>query len=390
MGKTLIAQAEHLMTALNTFLTGVKVLDLSQYIPGPMASLFLADMGADVLKIEPPNGDEMRQVGPRDSTGRPIFYDTLNSGKSVRRLNLKNPAERDDFLETMLDYDVLIEGFRPGVMGRLGLDYDTLCALHPGLIFCSLSGYGATGAEAGKAAHDGNYLATSGIMARNGADAPVYFDPPLSDTSGALFAAMTILGALHGRARTGRGCRIDIGLADVAMPLQMLQVAAFGAIGANPGPRETYLNGGAAYYNVYRTRDGRHVMLGAMEQKFWTNFCMAAKRPAWVARHADHIPQNILIDEVSAFFATIDLAQALALFADKDCCLSPVLDLAEAMREPQLQARNIVRRAPHGEWQALYPAWINGAPPPPRPPVQERSIAPAPDYSVQPRIIKTK
>jgi alpha-methylacyl-CoA racemase len=358
------------MARLHTFLSGVKVLDLSQYIPGPMATLLLADMGADVLKIEPPQGDQMRELGPRNAAGEPVFYAALNAGKRVCRMNLKEAGERARFLDIARDYDVLIEGFRPGVMARLGLGYDQVKAVNPGLIWCSISGFGARGAEAATAAHDGNYLAASGILDRNGANGPEFFDPPISDVAGSLFAALAILGALHGRQRDGRGCAIDLALADVPMPLQLMQIAAYGANGTVPVRRSTYLNGGAAYYRIYSTADGRHVMLGAVERKFWTAFCEAAERPHWIARQDEPLPQSSLAAEVQSFFAGLTLSETTARFDGVDCCLSPVLTLAEAMSSQHVSARGLVRAggAP-GDLQALFPALFDGEAPRARTPV---------------------
>ena len=352
------------MSRLNSFLAGIKVLDLSQYIPGPMASLMLADMGADVLKIEPPRGDEMRHLGPRDAAGDPVFYGALNAGKSVRRMDLKSTAGQAEFLELAGQADILIEGFRPGVMQRLGIDYVVLARINPRLIFCAMSGYGAVGPDITKAAHDGNYLATSGVLDRNGGEGPQFYDPPLSDTSGALYATIAILAALQGRHGSGRGCQIDLGLADVVMPLQMLQVADFGANGHIPRRRTTYLNGGAAYYQVYRTADGRHVMLGAVEPKFWRAFCECAGHADWIARHAEPMPQGPLIADLAHWFATFALDDVLERFAPVDCCLSPVLDLAEALTSEQTRSRGLVRQgARAGDLQALFPAYIDGQPP---------------------------
>lgn len=360
------------MSLLNTFLTGVKVLDLSQYIPGPMASLYLADMGAEVLKIEPPNGDEMRQVGPKDDEGFSIFYRALNAGKTVRRLDLKSTAGHAELLALVAKADILIEGFRPGVMARLNLAYETLQAINPRLIYCSLSGFGATGKRGHLAAHDGNFMALSGILDRNGTEGPVNFDPPISDVAGAVFAAFTLAGALQGRTRTGEGCQIDIGLADIPMPLQMLQIAAFGAKGIVPKRGETYLNGGAAYYHLYETADHRHVMLGAMEPKFWTNFARTAGHPEWIARQFEPLPQQALTRDVAAFFAGHTLEVILARFDGADCCLSPVLDLGEALTDADLIARQLVRADDDpDDLQALLPAWVNGVPPNMRPPLRE-------------------
>ena len=355
------------MSRLNGFLEGVKVLDLSQYIPGPMASLFLADMGAQVLKIEPPRGDEMRGLGPRDAAGGPVFYGALNAGKTVRRMDLKDAAARGEFIALSRDFDILIEGFRPGVTARLGVDYATLSRVNPKLIYCSMSGFGARASSTGLAAHDGNFMATSGLLDRNGAP-PRFFDPPLSDTCGSLFAGLAMLGALHEQRRTGRGSHIDLGLADVMMPLQLMQIADFGANGHVPKSDTTYLNGAAAYYQIYRTSDHRHVMLGSIEPKFWRAFCDAACRPDWIVRQSEPLPQSALKQDVAEFFASATLTQTLARFAQVDCCLSPVLDLGEAVASEHTQSRMLVRANERtGQLQALFPAYVDGAPPRSRP-----------------------
>ena len=351
------------MSRLNGFLSGVKVLDLSQYIPGPLAGLYLSDMGAEVLKIEPPRGDEMSGLGPRDPQGSPVFYRALNAGKTVRRMNLKDAATREEFIALARDFDVLIEGFRPGVTTRLGVDYATLSRVNPKLIYCSVSGFGARASRTELAAHDGNFMAASGVLDRNGPE-PRFFDPPLSDVCGALFAALAIVAALHEQRRTGRGSHVDLGLADVMMPLQLMQIADWGANRHVPKSNSTYLNGGAAYYQIYATRDDRHVMLGSLEPKFWRAFCEAAGRPDWIARQDEAMPQQALMREVAGFFASATLAESLARFADVDCCLSPVLDLGEAIGSEHVVSRNLVRASDDtGELQALFPAYVDGEPP---------------------------
>ena len=351
------------MSRLGQFARGVRVLDLSAFLPGPFASLMLADMGAEVLKIEPPAGDAMLQLGPRDAEGTPVFHAAVNAGKTVRRMDLKRPDIRAEFLRLVAEFDVLIEGFRPGVMQRLGLGYPVLREINPGLIYCSLSGYGANSPMARHAGHDANYLAAAGVLHRNGADAPLFYDPPLSDVSGSLFGVIAILGALRAREADGKGCEIDIGLADTAMPLQLFPIAAYGTIGAVPGRRQTYLNGGAAYYQVYATADGRHIALGAAEPKFWRAFCEAAGRPDWIGRGAEALPQTALTAEVAALIGTLTLAECEARFAAPDCCVSPVLDLGEAIASPHHRARGLVRPAPDGALQALFPARVDGVPP---------------------------
>jgi crotonobetainyl-CoA:carnitine CoA-transferase CaiB-like acyl-CoA transferase len=367
----------HPMSRLRLFARGVRVLDLSWFLPGPMASLLLADMGAEVLKIEPPAGDPMRAVGPRDAAGAGVFHAAVNAGKTVLRIDLKRAEGRAAFLDLVREADVVIEGFRPGVMDRLGLGWTMLRSVNPRLILCSLSGYGAEGPLAGAAGHDNNYLAASGVMHRNGEAAPTFLDPPVADTTGALFAAMSILGALRARDADGQGCHLDVALADVPMTLQLFAIAGLGATGEVPQRNATYLNGGAAYYRTYACADGRHVTLGAIEPKFWASFCAAAGRPDWVARQDETLPQTALIAEVQALLATMTQEQAVARFGPADCCFGPVLDLGEAVASPQHAARRLVRRAPDGVLQALYPAWVDGAPPTPRQPAREEPMAPA-------------
>lgn len=343
------------MPSVQTFLSGVKVLDLSHYISGPFASLMLADFGADVLKVEPPNGDGMQMLGPQDANGQPVFYEALNAAKSVIRLDLKTVAGKTRFLDLIDNADVLIEGFRPGVMKRLGLDYAELKERRPELIYCSISGYGPEGPLADIAAHDGNFLATAGVLDRNGGDDRFFFDPPVADMSGALFAAVAILGALNGRHKSGRGVHIDIGLADALMPLQLLQIADWAANGTVPRPRSYYLNGGAAYYQVYQTADARHVMLGAVEPKFWRAFCGAACRDDWLARQGEVMPQAALIADVAAFFSSMTLSESDARFLGVDCCYSPVLNLDEALASEQVVTRALVCNG-----QARFPAKFDG------------------------------
>ena len=354
------------MSALNQWLEGVRVLDLSSFLPGPLATLFLADFGADVLKIEAPRGDELRNLGPRDAAGRPIYYESVNGGKTVRRMDLKDAQVREDFLRLVDRADVLVETFRPGVMARLALDYATLSARNPRLVYCAINGYGIGSTLEQAAGHDVNYLALAGVLERNGDAAPVCFEPPVADTSGSLYAVIAILGALRGRERTGRGCMIDIALADVAQPLQSFQVGDYGARRASPSRHESSLNGGAAYYGIYATRDGRHVALGAIEPKFWSNFCAAAGHPGWAARHDEPLPQRALARDVAAFLATLTLDECVARFTRTDCCVAPVLTLAEALESSHVRERGLVRRGEGGDLQALFPAQVDGEAPAPR------------------------
>jgi alpha-methylacyl-CoA racemase len=363
-------KADSGQSRLNSFLSGLKVIDFSSFLPGPLASLLLADMGADVLKIEHPSGDEMQRLGPRDGHGKPVFHSAINAGKRIRRLDLKSALGLAEARAFVADMDVLLEGFRPGVMKRLGLGYEEVRSINPRLIYCSLNGYGAEGPLAQAAGHDGNYLSLAGILDRNGDHSPSFFDPPIADTTGSLFATIAILGALEERRKSGNGCQIDIALADVMMPLQLFQIAAYGADRIAPQRASTYLNGGAAYYRIYETRDGRHVMLGAIEPKFWAAFCMAAGRPDWVGRQSEPIPQRELIADVASQIRTMSLEMCLAAFDSVDCCFSAVLDLGEALNSPHHRSRGLVRQSEAGSLQALFPALVDGVAPALREPLR--------------------
>ncbi len=357
---------------LNGFLAGIRVVDLSRYLPGPLATLLLADLGADVVKIEGPDGDGIGAIGPRLDGDRGAYYEAITAGKSVIALDLKSPAGRDRLLALLDGADVLVESFRPGVMARLGLAPALLRERNPGLVCISLSGYGRTGPLRDAAGHDNNYLGRAGMLAGNGPspDVPTLVQPPVADCVGSMFALSAVLGALLARHRDGRGCDIDLALADVVMPLQTFQLADLAVTGRSQRRGGEWLNGGRACYRIYRTQDGREMTLGAIEPKFWHAFCEGAGRPDWIDRQDEPQPQRALIDEVTAFFAGSTAAALTARFETIDCCLAPVLSLSEAMGSEQVRQRGLVPRDPAtGLWQALFPAIVDGQAPRPRRPV---------------------
>jgi alpha-methylacyl-CoA racemase len=358
------------VSRLNTFLAGTRVLDLSRHLPGPLATLLLADMGADVIKIEPPAGDDMRSLGPQTDEGTSIYFQAVNAGKTTRRMDLTIASVREEFLALVKGADVLLESFRPGVMTRLGVGYAVLKEINPRLVYCSLNGFGYHGPLAQMPAHDVNYLALAGALHHNGGNPP-FFDPPIADCAGSLFAVIAILGALHGRARDGHGCEIDLALADVVMPLELFHLAELGA-GIVPRPREGMLNGGAACYNVYVTADGIRVSLGALETKFWKAFCSSAERPDWIARHRDPLPQHELKADLAAMFGSITLAECHARFAASGCCFAPILDLRAAIDSPHHRDRGLVREGSTGI-EAVFPAMVDGKAPAPRTPLKNQA-----------------
>jgi len=344
-------------------LDGVRVLDLSQYLPGPYAAQILGDLGAEVVKVEPPAGDPMRRLGPLDSDGVSAFYKLVNAGKTVVRLDLKGEQGRADFEALAGCADALIESLRPGAMDRLGLGHEALARLNPGLVHCALSGYGQSGPYAQRAGHDINYMALGGGLATSGPrKAPAMVHPPTADFAGGTQAALATLAALLRRARSGEGAFLDVSLAESVLAWQGLTLTGALRPGHAPDRGQSLLTGGAACYGIYRTADGRFVTLGALEAKFWAGFCEAVARDDWVARQWEPLPQESLIDEVAALFASRDLGHWEANLGPVDCCFQTVLDPREVPDHPQIRARGLVRRSsgPEPLAEVLFPAYFDG------------------------------
>lgn len=348
----------------SSFLQGIRVLDLSRHLPGPLATLMLADMGAEILKVEPPYGDELRTIGPQGPHGRSAYFDAVNAGKSSLLLDLRSEAGREELLKLAEASDVVVEFFRPGVLDKLGAGFTIMRKRKPRLVCCALNGFGVGGPLSHKAAHDINYLALAGTLNAAGPrERPMPFYPPVADCAGAMFAVSAILGALVQRMRTGQGCAIDLTLADAVMPFQLFQIADLSTVGHTPDREGSMMNGGSACYRIYPVAGGRFVSLGAVEPKFWQRFCEAAGRPDWIARQHEPNPQEALVGEVEALFVDFSLEEAVARFEPADCCFAPVLTVQEAVVSPHHAARGVVRRDSGGNLQALFPALVDGQPP---------------------------
>lgn len=362
------------MSRINGFLSGITVVDLSRHLPGPLASILMADMGATVIKVEPPHGEEMRTIGPVGRNGTSVYFDAVNAGKTGIRLDLKNPHQREQLLQLLHDADVLIESFRPGVLDKLGLSVAHLRKTFPRLVICSLNGYGEQSPLKKDVGHDLNYLAMNGVLAGTGTvDETVAPWPPLADCAASLFGLSTVLGALLERERSGQGSHVEVALADSVMPLMTFSLAELGLTGKGIPRATALLNGGAARYRTYQTADGFHVALGAVEPKFWQAFCGAAGHPEWIARMDEPLPQTALQQEVAAFFAAQTLAQCNERFDGVDCCFNQVLELQDAVNTPHMRERKLVVQDAYGDYQALFPAYVDGEPPAPRQPFHEQT-----------------
>ena len=346
-------------------LAGTRVLDLSQYIPGPYATQWLSDLGAEVVKVEPPAGDPMRTMGPVDADGTTAWYKLANRNKTVVQLDLKTERDRAAFAKLVAHADVLLESYRPGVLDRLGFSRDELVRLNPRLVHCSLSGYGQSGPLRLTAGHDLTYVALSGGLAASGTtERPVMTFPPLADHAGAMLAVISILGGLVRRGTTGKGAHLDVSLSEAAlawMPGILTAAHRWGEERREAG----LINGGAACYRIYRTKDSRFFAVAALEEKFWEKFCHAVNRTEWIHRHLEPMPQNELIAELDALFLTRTRDEWTALLAPVDCCCEPVLEAAEVAAHPQWKERGLIHQDQDRDRlvEVLLPVLLDGARP---------------------------
>lgn len=323
-------------------LAGVRLLDLSRLYPGPFASLVLADLGAEVVKVEEPQGGDYLRWMPPLAGKQSGFFHALNRNKRSLALDLKAPGGPGVFLRLAARADVVLESFRPGVMDRLGIGWEALRRANPRVVLCSISGYGQHGPYRERAGHDLDYVAIAGLLAVNGpAERPVPPGVQVADVAGGSWPAVAgILAALLRRASTGEGAHVDVSMTDGALAMLALQQGGADARGTPLRREREMLNGGGAYYRVYRTRDGRHVALGALEPHFFAAFCRGAGRPDLAERQFEDGGRGP-VEEVEAIFLTRTREEWARFAEEHDCCLAPVLEGDEPRADPQLRARGV-------------------------------------------------
>ena len=320
-------------------LSGLRVLDLTRNLPGPFATRLLADLGATIVKVEPPEGDPARPLA--------ALFEALNHGKECRSIDFRSSADLDRLRAWVREADVLLDSFRPGVLQGLGLDAATLHALNPRLVMVSITGYGQHGPWAQKAGHDLNFMALSGVLDQMRAPTG---ELALSNVQwgdlagGSAMACIAVLAAVFEAQKTGQGRHLDVSMAH-GLYAQLVMPRATGAmlaplLGRRPGAGEDLLNGVLPCYNLYATQDGRHLAVGALEFKFWKVACEVFERPDWVQRHwqRGQLPGSpdcaALRAEVAQLVASQPLAVWSERFAQRDACVTPVLTLEEAQAHP--------------------------------------------------------
>jgi alpha-methylacyl-CoA racemase len=321
-------------------LVGIRVLDLSRLLPGPYLTHLLADLGAEVIKIETPRlGDYARIAPPKMGLGG--MFEAVNRGKKSVAVNYRNPRGREIFLRLVPTADVILEGFKPGSVKKWGIDYEAVRAVNPDIVYCSLSGYGQEGSYRDRAGHDLNYVAVGGALALNAraGEAPVPYGLPAADLSGGMLAAIAILGALIGRGNTGQGMYLDMALLDgvISWMTPLAGGAYFSGLGISAASHP--LLGGLPCFDVYETADGKYLTLAVIEPTFWTDFCQRVAHPDLLPRQFD----RTIGSEVAAIFRQKPLADWLELFAGSETCVEAVNSFEEMLAHPQVQARGYVR-----------------------------------------------
>jgi alpha-methylacyl-CoA racemase len=322
-------------------LSGLLVLDFTTLLPGPLATLMLAEAGAEVIKIERPGGEEMRRHPPVRN-GESVPFALLNRGKQSLVLDLKSRDDQARLAPLIARADILVEQFRPGVMERLGLGYAAVRAINPRLVYCSISGYGQSGPRAGEAGHDLNYIGNTGLLALapGAPDRPTVPPALVADIGGGSFpAVMNILLALRRRDQSGEGCHLDIAMADAMFTFAWHALATGQATGRYPAPGEARLTGGSPRYALYPTRDSALVCCAALEERFWLAFCAAiGLEPALIDDAADPRATRAAVARLMAARTADEWRPILAA---ADCCATLVTSLEAAMRDPHFVARGL-------------------------------------------------
>ncbi len=331
-------------------LSDVKVLDLTRLLPGGFCSLLLADLGAEVLKVEdtgmgdyirwaPPyyGGDEQQGLGTRSS-----LYLSLNRGKRSVRLDLKSDAGREAFLRLVESYDVVLDGFRPGVLDRLGVGYERLREVNPAIVVCAITGYGQDGPNAQRAGHDMNYLGLVGMLGLSGQKdgPPVQAAGQIADINGGLMAAFGVMAALHERRASGEGQLVDIAMADGALSWLAMVAGRYFCDGEVPVRGEGQLSGGLLCYLPYEAADG-WISCGALEPKFWAAFCNGVGRPDLLEVQFE-APGSDAWRQVAEVFRSRSREEWRRFNDENDCCIEPILDLDEALDSELVRAREMV------------------------------------------------
>jgi len=331
-------------------LSSLRILDFSALLPGPFGTMVLADMGAEVVRLESPGRPDMVRALPPMDEGVSVAHAYLNRSKKSLAVDLKKPEGVELVKQLVQHYDIVVEQFRPGVMDRLGVGYEALRAVNPKIIYCSITGYGQDGPYRDRAGHDMNYLSIAGITGYNGrkASGPAPINVQVADVAGGSYhAVMGILAAVIHRQQTGEGQYIDISMTDAAFSMHALTAPPALVAGKQPTLEGELLNGGS-FYDCYETKDGRHFSVGGLEPQFFMQFCNAIGKPHLASKGMVTVPEVVAETrrEIAEAMKQKTFAEWQAVFLALDSCTEPVLSFAEACEHPQIKARGMLVDVP--------------------------------------------
>lgn len=330
---------------VNGPLVGLRILDFTRLLPGPLATVLMADMGAEVIKIENPHEHDTIRDYPPFIGDESANYHALNRSKRSVFIDYSNEECRGIMYKLVKTSDILFEQFRPGTMKRWGLDYDTLKSINPALIYVSLTGYGQTGPYASMAGHDLNFLAISGILGSTGTEgnAPSIPASQVADVSGSYMAVIGALSAVHARKIQGKGQHLDVSMLDSAMPLLTYAATEYWSTGMEQKKGEYFLSGGLPNYNVYECSDGKYIALASIEPKFWERFCTLVNKPEWKTRMLEEpVQRKFLKIEITELFKTKSRDEWVGLGENIDMCMTPVLEIHEMDKNKHLIQREMI------------------------------------------------
>lgn len=334
----------------NKPLQGIRVIDLTRLYPGPLCTQFLADLGAEVLKIESEDYPDYAKFVEPKKDKRSYFYLMVNRNKQPYVLNVEDKNDREVFYKLIQEADVIVESFRPGLTQKLKIDYETVKQYNSKIIYCSITGYGQEGPYSNKPGHDINYLSYAGILDQIGKKngGPTVPNVQIADGAGAMISCIGILSAIISKQNGGDGRYIDISLMDSALSLSHIPFAHYQGYGKSPERGEDFLSGGTPSYNIYETKDGRHISLGAYEKKFWENFCNTIDRKDFIDKHLLTGEEGEkLYQEINEIFRTEDLAFWVEKFEEVEACVSPVLNFKEVENDEHIKQRQMIIDSKH-------------------------------------------
>lgn len=333
-------------------LAGVKILDLTRFYPGPLATMMMADLGAEVIKIEDMiKPDKMRSYPPLIN-GESAGFMAVNRSKRSLSIKLNEEEGQDIFFQLVRKADIVVEQFNPGVLDGIGMGYIEAIKVNPRIIYVSLTGYGQTGPYKNKASHDINFMGFAGLIGATGNEKGGKAVPgaQFADVGGAYMAIIGALSALWARERTGVGQKIDVSMLDALLPMMTMQMAQYWATSQQLPPWQMPFSGGLPYYNIYKCKDGKYVALGALEPQFWKRFCEIAGKPKWIGRISEKGRQREgLKKELARLFKGRKREEWIYLVGESETCLTPVLEVSEVENDPQLQERGMIIEHLHPE-----------------------------------------